>query len=142
MSEEKSVLCYPVLIFDPDPSVAAFCSSVLEGMGVRHKRATRLLEATEAAIRKTFSCAILPTEGDGAVVGRILRERMPSLPLLFLASSPQVLKQSALASLPDSRMIGKPLDRGELERAVWTILGSDENDWDGGHTLRLPPKGG
>ena len=116
-----------MLVAEDDPVVRTMLQRLLQEAGFEVRTARHGDEALGIALRGSGAFDLVVTDVrmpvmDGWELGRRLRERWPSLPLLFISGYDVELAAASRRSGPRQALLRKPFDLDELIREVGRLL--------------------
>lgn len=116
-----------VLVVEDDVAVAAGISEMLLSFGyavsVVHTGGEALPEADRFRAEVVVLDVNLPDLG-GEVVFRLLRQRWPSVPVVFSSAHVRDLREVGAAGRPHVALLQKPYEGEQLIEAIESVLGS------------------
>jgi two-component system OmpR family response regulator len=118
-----------IVVADEDPNVVAFVVGTLRGEGYAVFHAYDGLAAVQLALALTEVHLLISNTRvhgvDGIVLIHLLREQLPSLPILYLANSGGSTPEMERRLPPDVQILREPFSAEELRAAVDMLLNSN-----------------
>jgi DNA-binding NtrC family response regulator len=115
-----------ILVVDDEPTVRALCSRILLPLGFSVDTVESADEAFDLIIRNRYDLVLtdckMPGKWDGLMLGRAVKEHMPSVQLIVMTAFPAVDSAVETLRLGAVDYLIKPFDSSELVRRVQLCL--------------------